>query len=70
MPRQYFDARYPLLRAWSLGMGLPTFKSDGSRDAFMIAREGQVWEWASDSNVVRFTSTIVAPGTPTPAAVL
>jgi len=63
VPRERFDARYPLLRVWSLGMGLPTLKSDGSRDAFMIAREGQVWECARNSSVhvVRFPPTIVEP---------
>ena len=51
-------------------MGLPTLRSDGSRDAFMAAREGQVWECAKNSNVVRFAPTIVAPATPIPAAVM
>ena len=52
-PREMFDARYPLLRVWSLGMRLPAFKADGSRDAVMVVREGQVWECARNSQQVR-----------------
>ena len=61
MPRERFDARYPLLRFWSLGMGLPTFKDDGSRDAFMVVGEGQIWECVRNSRVVRFMPVIVDP---------
>jgi len=51
-PRECFDSRYPLLRVWSHGMGLPAFK-DGSRDAVMVVREGQVWDCARNSQRVR-----------------
>jgi len=51
-----FDARYPLLRVWSLGMGLPSFKADGSGDAEMVVRSSpmQVWECAKGSRQVTF----------------
>ena len=52
-PREMFDARYPLLRVWSLGMGLPAFKADGSRDAVMVVCEDQVWECSRNSQQVR-----------------
>jgi len=61
-PRECFDARYPLLRVWSLGMDLPVFKADGSRDAVMVVREGQVWECARNSQQVRTEPAI--EGTP------
>ena len=54
-----FDARYPLLRIWSLGMSLPVFKSNGSGDAWMIVGEGQAWECARGSRVARFVSATV-----------
>ena len=55
--REEFDARYPLLRVWSLGMpGLPNLKADGSGDAEMIVRNNpeQVWECAKGSREVSF----------------
>jgi len=60
-PRVCFDARYPLLRIWSLGMSLPAFKSDGSGDACMVIGEGQAWECAKDSRIARFVSATVEP---------
>ena len=57
--REGFDARYPLLRTWSLGMGLPMFKTDGSGDAEMVVRSNpeQVWECARGSRQVTFGQT-------------
>jgi len=55
-----FDARYPLLTVWSLGMGLPRFKADGSRDAEMVVRNHpeQVWECARGSRQIIFRRPI------------
>jgi len=58
-PRVCFDARYPLLRIWSLGMSLPAFKSDDSGDACMVIGGGQAWACAKDSRVARFVSATV-----------
>jgi len=54
--REGFDARYPLLKVWSLGMALPRFKPDGSRDAEMVVRDDpeQVWECARGSHQITF----------------
>ena len=54
--REGFDARYPLLVVWSLGMGLPSLKPDKSGDAEMIVRNDpvQVWNCARDSRQITF----------------
>lgn len=53
--RECYDARYPLLRIWSLGMGLPSFKNKTGGDAEMeVNRDGSlVWECDKGSSVVR-----------------
>jgi len=54
--REGFDARYPLLRVWSLGMGLPSLKEDKSGGVEMVVRNEpkQVWECAKGSLQVTY----------------
>ena len=54
--REGFGARYPLLKVWSLGMGLPRFKEDGRGDAEMVVRNDpeQVWACVRNSPQINF----------------
>ena len=59
--REGFDARYPLLKVWSLGMRLPRLKPDGSGDAEMVVRDNpeQVWECQRGSRQITFRQPTV-----------
>jgi len=62
--REGFDARYPLLVVWSLGMGLPSLKPDRSGNAEMIVRTDpvQVWDCAKGSRQITFRQRVAGPG--------
>ena len=59
-----FDARYPLLVVWSLGMGLPSLKPDKSGNAEMIVRNDpvQVWDCAKGSRQITFRQRVASSG--------